>query len=603
MSQKVSNPYIGPRPFLKKDKDWFFGREQEAAALAAKVISKRLVLFYAQSGAGKTSLINTSLIPALEAENFEVLPVGRVSGTAPPNVLAKNSYVFNLLLNLNQAYGDPARFADISLTQFLNYLARDDSESGTCIYYYNESYTPTHDEILPRTLIIDQFEELFTAYPELWRQREDFFCQLRQAMADDPYLGVVLSIREDYVARLDPYAHLVPGKLRDRYYMQRMEKAAAKQAIMKPAQRAGRPFVEETADRLVKNLSYIHVQSPEQKQENVEGQFIEPVQLQVVCQHIWERLKNTPPKPIKIKDVQSLHEGRNLESFIDNSLSKFYERAIKRLLRKPEFDVTEMQLREWFSQQLITEAQTRGTVHRGEEQTADLDTEVVDFMASKLFLLRAETRAGSTWYELTHDRFIEPILKANREWWLHQNPVYKAAREWEQAGRNQYHLYVGQQLENALATVNLETTEPIVRAFLRESKKANQALEDQAKTTQHLRGYGILVMVLGAMAVYILPLLACLSFAIWILLKESAPFIITSDFDQLLGHPGLWIVFLIAVLLVVIIVLAPGFLGAAAGHVVFRYFIQKIIATNNYLKIFREKLEWEQPSFDRKETE
>jgi hypothetical protein len=25
-------------------------------------------------------------------------------------------------------------------------------------------------------------------------------------------------------------------------------------------------------------------------------------------------------------------------------------------------------------------------------------------------------RAGGTWYELTHDRFIEPILKSNAGW-------------------------------------------------------------------------------------------------------------------------------------------------------------------------------------------
>ena len=52
------NPYVGPRTFQEKEADRFFGREREARELVALVVSERLTLFYAQSGAGKSSLIN-----------------------------------------------------------------------------------------------------------------------------------------------------------------------------------------------------------------------------------------------------------------------------------------------------------------------------------------------------------------------------------------------------------------------------------------------------------------------------------------------------------------------------------------------------------------
>ena len=71
------NPYVGPRTFARADSGMFFGREQEARDLLARVISERLLLFYAQSGAGKSSLINTRLAPGLEDEGFAVLPVAR----------------------------------------------------------------------------------------------------------------------------------------------------------------------------------------------------------------------------------------------------------------------------------------------------------------------------------------------------------------------------------------------------------------------------------------------------------------------------------------------------------------------------------------------
>ena len=68
-------PYVGPRPFEKDDRALFFGRDREVSELLSLIIAHDLVLVYAQSGAGKTSLLNAGLIPRLEAEGIEVLPL------------------------------------------------------------------------------------------------------------------------------------------------------------------------------------------------------------------------------------------------------------------------------------------------------------------------------------------------------------------------------------------------------------------------------------------------------------------------------------------------------------------------------------------------
>ena len=74
----ITNPYVGPRTFGYEQRHLFFGREHEARDLLARVLSERLLLFYAQSGAGKSSLLYTRLIPQLQEEKgFVVLPVGR----------------------------------------------------------------------------------------------------------------------------------------------------------------------------------------------------------------------------------------------------------------------------------------------------------------------------------------------------------------------------------------------------------------------------------------------------------------------------------------------------------------------------------------------
>src|SRR5262245_40861449 len=107
----TANPYVGPRTFSRHEADRFFGREREARELFSLAMANRLVLFYAQSGAGKSSLLNTRLIPQLQADGRAVLPVGRVGGEIPAGVGAvDNVFVFNVLLKLDQSGGDPARF-------------------------------------------------------------------------------------------------------------------------------------------------------------------------------------------------------------------------------------------------------------------------------------------------------------------------------------------------------------------------------------------------------------------------------------------------------------------------------------------------------------
>ncbi len=96
------NPYVGPHPFQPEQSHLFFGREREASELLALVIANRVVLFFAQSGAGKTSLINARLIPELQGKGFEVLPTGRVSGELPGKFAVANIFVFNLMAYLNQ---------------------------------------------------------------------------------------------------------------------------------------------------------------------------------------------------------------------------------------------------------------------------------------------------------------------------------------------------------------------------------------------------------------------------------------------------------------------------------------------------------------------
>jgi hypothetical protein len=262
ISISSANPYVGPRTFGYEQRNLFFGREREARDLLARVLSERLLLFYAQSGAGKSSLLHARLIPQLQEKGFAVLPVGRVSGELPAGVAqVDNIYAFNLMASIDK--GDaPARLAQVSLSEFLARLARKTivdaagQESKGWVYDATLAQAAPAAPVAPAApaalasgagtrryaLIIDQFEEVITGHPARWQEREDFFRQLNQALLDDPNLWLVLTLREDYVAALDPYAAQMADHLRARFYMERMSAEAGLEAIRKPAELGGRPL-------------------------------------------------------------------------------------------------------------------------------------------------------------------------------------------------------------------------------------------------------------------------------------------------------------------------------------------------------------------------
>ena len=72
-STVLPEPYKGIESYRTEDADIYFGRFEEGDLVAAKIQSSRFMVLHAQSGAGKTSLLNAKVLPCLEARG--VFPV------------------------------------------------------------------------------------------------------------------------------------------------------------------------------------------------------------------------------------------------------------------------------------------------------------------------------------------------------------------------------------------------------------------------------------------------------------------------------------------------------------------------------------------------
>ena len=69
------NPWLGLLAFREANRRFFFGRDEELDDLFRRVRRETLTVLYAQSGLGKTSLLQAGLFPRLREEGFLPVPI------------------------------------------------------------------------------------------------------------------------------------------------------------------------------------------------------------------------------------------------------------------------------------------------------------------------------------------------------------------------------------------------------------------------------------------------------------------------------------------------------------------------------------------------
>ncbi|WP_222272865.1 nSTAND1 domain-containing NTPase [Modestobacter marinus] len=462
---RVGNPYVGPTSFRLGDA--LYGRDRERENLLDLLEAERIVLLYSPSGAGKTSLIQAALIPSLRNDGFEVLPIIRVTHALKPRPgmpEPRNRYVMSVLLSLEEGVPPASRrpvaeLATLTLREYLDAHADRDGRPG------NE------------VLVFDQFEEVLTADPTDEAAKQEFFKELGQALHDRDYWAL-FSMREDFLAALDPYLRHVPTRFRTRFRLDLLSVDQALEAIRRPAQEAGVHFTEEAARQLVDDLRTVRMQRPGGVTE-VLGSSVEPVQLQVTCHSLWSMLPSDATE-ITRADVQAL--GR-----VDQALAGYYAERVRTAAERT--GVPERAIREWVEERLISPRGLRSQVLEGPEASGEAGHRLLDELVDA-HLVRVETRRQATWYELAHDRLIEPIRRDNAAWRAqHLSSFERVAALWEQDGKPDRLLLLGADLAAA-------EEEDVVRAgalthrqqeFLEASRRADKQVRRDQRTAAVLR--------------------------------------------------------------------------------------------------------------------
>lgn len=413
--ENIRTRYPGAQPFSDDSlsKSVFFGREQEMVALTDQITANRLVVVYAKSGVGKTSLLQAGVCPLLREDCYAPLTV-RV------NDIRKGP-----LNSVMEGISTAAK------RQGLEYHP---GSQHSLWHFFKTVEFWRNDLLLTPVLLLDQFEELFTLHtPEA---RESFLIELgyliRGVRPDaeflkrpgvygniteepdvsdtSPQIRVVLSLREDFLGFLEEASDRIPQILDQRFRLTPLTVEAAAAALNGPSTVEDERFSTSTfsyhPDTVQAILDYLSRRA--QTGVASTSRDVEPFQLQLVCQRV-ERQVMKRQHQAKAQIVITMTDLGG-ENGLHETLRDFYDSVLRALPTMKDRRKVGQLCRNF----LISSAGRRLSLEVGEiERMMDINRETLAFLVDRR-LLRSDQRAESYYYELSHDSLVEPVIAASR---------------------------------------------------------------------------------------------------------------------------------------------------------------------------------------------
>lgn len=266
-------PYKRLFSYAPEDSSIFFGRREESEQLLALIHAHQIVVLCGDSGVGKSSLLGAGVIPPLEAGDYTVLQQ-RVF--EPPTTLLRQRLSAEL----------PVPSREESLPDLLAAFARQ----------------------RPLVIVLDQFEEFFTHLST--PQREEFTRELAEMLSRrDLPVKWVISLRSDYLARLNEMRTAIPNIFKAEFYLAPLRGESAAQAISGPLKVVSMGIEAELLQRLLTDL-------------DSEGE-IEPPQLQIVCHEIYQTALAKKDHTLRLQHyLQSGGAKEILASYVEQALRR-----------------------------------------------------------------------------------------------------------------------------------------------------------------------------------------------------------------------------------------------------------------------------------------
>ena len=398
-------PWLGLLPYSEADQNLFFGREQDSLDLLRLVRREVLTVLFGRSGTGKSSILKAGLFPKLRQEQYLPVwirldhsgktPYGRQVRTEIENAIAGRGMEVEVL---NEALADESN-------DFWEYLHR--------VVFWDSKNQP----VTP-VLVLDQFEELFTLgrncaemvafQEELAAVAENLIpTRVRECVVaggaklpapySERHYKLMISLREDFVSRLDSLSKDMPSVMYNRHALTHMTGEQALEVVMKPGGSLVEDAVARKIVRFVAAANEVEAIIPQKGAETVGVELqhlrVEPALLSLVCSELnLQRIKED-------RDAITLEQ---VQRSSDQILDDFYKRSLEGLDARD---------RAFIEDRLVTASGFRTTVPVEEAILANLTNDEIECLVDRR-LLRREDRLGTPHIELTHDVLTRVVIRS-----------------------------------------------------------------------------------------------------------------------------------------------------------------------------------------------
>ena len=323
MLQKENNPWVGLASYKRQDAARFYGREKETRLLSELIQTNYCTILYGKSGAGKTSLIQAGVCPLLADARYLPLSMKLTHDGSTPYA----RQIIDRIEEALQAVGGEVEYP-VAIPEGI------DEESRAWLFFHTANFWDGQNFRVIPAVFIDQFEELFNLTDDISLVGEcfrtidtilqmtppekvsDAFARLnaRLPFNDKPAFRLILSLREDFLARLEDYSYNIPALRRNRVGLASMNGLQAMEVITRPI-----PGLVER-DAALKILSKVTATEIKDNEYFLERLSVDSCILSLFCTEIYDKSAESGKDSITM-DV--------IDQFGNDIIQQFYRRNME----------------------------------------------------------------------------------------------------------------------------------------------------------------------------------------------------------------------------------------------------------------------------------
>lgn len=388
---EAASPYLGLRSFSESDSELFHGREVETDELFHLVQRETLSVVFGMSGLGKSSLLRAGLFPRLREQGLFPIAIRLTYGAS------------DLVAQIRAAIATEITERGIDAPP-----PPDDQTLWE--YFHRTPFWSARNRPLTPVIVLDQFEELFTLGHDA-RGRSALLTELgdlienripetvrRAGDADAlpptfqaPKAKMILSLREDYLARLEDLRPTIPSIARGRLRLRPMD---GDQAVRAVRNASTEHLVDAAvAVRIVRFVA--GARSDAADAAAVETLTVEPALLSLVCRQLDE-VRRSRKEPTISADLLTGESARILDDFHERSIADLDPRIVDHI-----------------EEHLLTPDGHRTTVAVSSLESIPGVAPAVTTLIDRR-LLRIEERLGRPHVEVIHD-VLTRVMIARRD--------------------------------------------------------------------------------------------------------------------------------------------------------------------------------------------